>query len=210
MQAARALSRMSAVAAPLRQTGQQLRRMGGGHGHGHGPKKTVRGGRVQARGYSPVPPRRRFTAALATDPASRPRLQLPPKPATLKDNATLGEKIEYALWDKRHPDYEGVESYVRFYLPGNHQVRVEAALSGGAGLTGAAGCGCWSLPSGVRRGAAGASAAAGCGKVTPNDRARSRSRSPGSGRSGDTSECAAAASGGAHQRQPPSVGGMPL
>lgn len=50
-------------------------------------------------------------------------LQLPPKPATLKDNASLGERIEYALWDKRHPDFEGAEAYVRYYLPENHQVR---------------------------------------------------------------------------------------
>jgi len=47
---------------------------------------------------------------------------LPPKPASLPDNATIGQRIEFALWDKRHPDYEGIESYVRFYLPQNHHI----------------------------------------------------------------------------------------
>ena len=55
-------------------------------------------------------------------PPPTPSSQLPPKPATLKDGASIGERIEYALWEKRHPDYAGAESYVRFYLPENHQV----------------------------------------------------------------------------------------
>lgn len=51
-------------------------------------------------------------------------MQLPPKPASLPENASVGDRIEYALWEKRHPDYDFPENLVRFWLPENHQVRV--------------------------------------------------------------------------------------
>ena len=68
--------------------------------------------------------------AQATPYPCLPHPQLPPKPASLAADATFAQRVEYALWDKRHPDYEGVEAYVRFYLPQNYHVRAEA---GGAG-----------------------------------------------------------------------------
>ncbi len=41
--------------------------------------------------------------------------------------------MQHDLWYKRHPDYEGIESYVRFYLPENAQV-VYAILGLYAGI----------------------------------------------------------------------------
>lgn len=41
----------------------------------------------------------------------------------LSPKASIGERIEHALWYKRNPNYEGAEAYARFYLPHNYQVR---------------------------------------------------------------------------------------
>ena len=71
-------------------------------------------------------------------------MQLPPKPASLPENATFGQRIEYALWDKRHPDFEAPDSYIRYWLPENYQVRQWRGGGGGGGRR------CWK--GGARKG----------------------------------------------------------
>jgi hypothetical protein len=53
---------------------------------------------------------------------SGPAKVLPPRPE-LSPKAGLKEKFQHAMWYKRHPDYEGGEAYIRYYLPHNYQVR---------------------------------------------------------------------------------------
>lgn len=61
---------------------------------------------------------RRFGSAAHGHGHGGPAKTLPPRPP-LADNATFGQRIEHAMWDKRHPDYEGIEAYARYYMPEN-------------------------------------------------------------------------------------------